>query len=252
MSTWKIMRLRCGQTVRDAVNFLGAAHAKEDYQVTFWSYAIWNEQYKILVDTGVNREDEQPWYTKVPNIVKDEERLDRQLEDHLGWKPEEVDAVIFTHLHYDHTGYAYLFKNAEFYVQKQEYEYGIHAGTTGFGLAYKKSNFDKHAVKYTNWRFLEGETMVFPGLLCFPTPGHTVGHQSVLADTEEGAVCITGDAVNCLEILVKDINAGPLVTGTGQKESYAKIRQVAERVCTSHDMDSECVYDHQTGGFPEI
>lgn len=111
MSTWKIMRLRCGHTVRDAVNFLGVAHAKEDYQVTFWSYAIWNEQYKILVDTGVNREDEQPWYTKVPNIVKDEERLDRQLEDHLGWKPEEVDAVIFTHLHYDHTGYAYLFKN---------------------------------------------------------------------------------------------------------------------------------------------
>lgn len=251
-NTWNIMRLRAGETKRKAGGFLGLGHANEEFTVTYWIFAVWNDEHKIVIDTGVNEEDEDPWYTSIPNLVKPEERLPRQLKDNLGWEVEDVDTVILTHLHYDHTGYAYLFKNADFYVQREEYEYGINCVQEGFGLFYKKSNFDKNAIKYSSLRLLDGETQILPGIVCIPTRGHTVGHQSVLVDTAEGAICVTGDAVNAKLALDEEINAGPLVDGIAQKNAYKKIKQVAQMVCTAHDMDAEDVYDHQTSGFPKI
>ena len=39
-----------------------------------------------------------------------------------GLKPEDIDTVIYTHLHYDHVGNADLFPDAVTYVQKAEYD----------------------------------------------------------------------------------------------------------------------------------
>ena len=184
---WKIMRIRQGQTPRDAAGFLGGAHAKEEYNVTFWCWAVWNETHKILIDTGIHPEDEHPWYTNVPIKIAPEEKLPVQLKEHLGWEPEDVDIVIHTHLHYDHAGNDYLFKNAKFIIQRDEFEYGMNCPETGFGFAFNKKRYDKNAVPYFNWILLDGEEQVLPGIICFPTHGHTVGHQSILINTEEGA-----------------------------------------------------------------
>ena len=248
-NTWHIMRLRGGDTPRDAGGFLGAAHAKETYYVTYWCYALWNDEHKIIVDTCVNIDDETPWYTPVLNNVKPEERLPYQLEHALGWKPEDVDIVINTHLHYDHTGYNYLFKNADFYVQRKEYDFAMNCPTSGFGFAYKKANYDKNAVAYTSWRFLDGEQEILPGIICFPTPGHTIGHQSLLVNTEEGTLCIASDAVKTLAALEVDLNAGGPISGDVNNEAYKKIRQIAQRIIPSHDMNGPEVYDHQASGF---
>ncbi len=43
----------------------------------------------------------------------------------LGYKPEEIDIVVFTHLHWDHCFYMEKFTNAEFYVNKKEYEFAM-------------------------------------------------------------------------------------------------------------------------------
>ena len=247
---WKIMRIRQGQTPRDAAGFLGGAHAKEEYNVTFWCWAVWNETHKILIDTGIHPEDEHPWYTNVPIKIAPEEKLPVQLKEHLGWEPEDVDIVIHTHLHYDHAGNDYLFKNAKFIIQRDEFEYGMNCPETGFGFAFNKKRYDKNAVPYFNWILLDGEEQVLPGIICFPTHGHTVGHQSILINTEEGAICITGDAVNCKVSIDEDFNAGPLTSGWEQKESYKQIRQVAQRIISSHDINSVEVYDHQTRDFP--
>ena len=40
---------------------------------------------------------------------------------------------------------------------------------------------------------------VLPGLRLIKTAGHTPGHQSVLVNTAEGVLCVTGDIVNSLE-----------------------------------------------------
>ena len=250
---WKIMRLRSGHGERDAANFLGPAHAKEPYLVTYWSFAVWNDEHKVIVDTAVNEEDEHLWYTDVPNIIKPEERLPRQIKDNLGWDVEDVDTVILTHLHWDHTGYNYVFKNADFYVQREEYEYGIRYGQTpGFPFFHKKANFDKTAVPYHRWRFVDGEAQIFPGLMVIPTPGHSKAMQSVLVNTDEGAACITGDAVNTLYSIENDFVTGVMMDAEAQRATYRKIRQVADVILTSHDVNSDSCYDHQTGGWPKL
>ncbi len=66
-----------------------------------------------------------------------------QLKEHLGWEPEDVDIVIHTHLHYDHAGNDYLFKNAKFIIQRDEFEYGMNCPETGFGFAFNKKRYDQ-------------------------------------------------------------------------------------------------------------
>ena len=252
MSTWNIMRLRGGTTPRKKTAMFGNAKAAEDMLVTYWCFAVWNDEHKIIIDCGVNEEDEHPWYNPPANTVPPEDKLPAQL-DYLGWKPEDVDTVIFTHLHYDHTGYAYLFKNAKFYVQCAEYDVAMNEPQKGYFAFYKRGNYDKNAIKYSAWRFLDGETEILPSLIAVPAPGHAIGHQSILVDTEEGAVCVTGDAVNVKFALDNNVTHGlPLHDGIAQLKSYEKIRQIADRVATAHDEECEDVYNHQTGGFPLV
>lgn len=249
-NTWNMMRLLCGDTPRDASGMLGVAHAGEPFRVTYWATAVWNDEHKIMIDTAVREEDEHPWYTRIVNEVKPEQRMPAKLMSALGWKPEDVDIVINTHLHYDHTGYNYLFKNATFYCQRADWDYAFAGPQTGFRAFYKADNFDKRAVNYTSWHFLDGEAEILPGIVCIPTPGHAVGHQSVLVSTAEGVVCVAGDAVNTKLSIDSDINVGPIMDGVAQKESYARIRRCADRIISSHDMPSDEVYDLQTSGFP--
>lgn len=249
-STWNIMRLRAGDTPRKKTAMYGNAKASEDMLATYWTFALWNDEHKIIVDCGVNEEDETPWYNAPANNVPANEKLPAQLS-FLGWEPDDVDTVIFTHLHYDHTGYAYLFKRAKFFVQRAEYDAAMNRPQEGYFAFYKRSNYDKTAIRYSAWCFLDGETEIYPGIIAVPTPGHSIGHQSLLIDTSEGAVCITGDAVNVKYAIDHNVTNGlPIYDGLAQLNSYKKIRQIADRIITAHDEVSPDVYDHQTSGFP--
>ena len=250
--TWNIMRLKGGSSRRNAANFIGPEHDGEPYDVPFWFFAVWNDEHKIIVDTTAG-EDEHLWYTDVPNIILPEEKLPVQIKNALGWDMEDVDIVINTHLHWDHTGYNKAFPNATFYVQREEYEYGINYGMEpGFPLFYKKDNFDKTAVPYHRWHFAEGEEQILPGLMLIPVRGHGKAPQMVLVSTESGEACITGDAVNTMYSLENDYLTPAMMDPDGQLEAYKKVRQIAEFCITSHDLQDEKCYDHQTGGWPEL
>lgn len=251
---WHIMRLYGGYGNRMAAqNFMGPDHYGEVYPVPYWAFAVWNDEHKILVDTAVGEQDEHLWYTNVPNIMTEEQKLPNNLKAALGWETDDVDIVINTHLHWDHTGNNHLFKNATFYVQREDYEYGIKYGQNeGFAKFYKKSNFDKTAVPYHKWHFVDGEEQILPGILLFPTPGHGKAMQSVLVYTDEGEACIAGDAVNTMYSIENDLVTVAMMDAQAQRDSYAKIRQVADVILTSHELPGETAYDHQTSGWPKL
>lgn len=106
----------------------------------------------------------------------------------LGIAPEDVDMVIDTHLHVDHCGgntrYADdgqtivpTFSNAEYVVQRREYEDASHPNerTTA---TYFSENWDV-LIKNGQMRLLDGDTELAPGVIGVLTPGHTPGHMSV-------------------------------------------------------------------------
>lgn len=73
----------------------------------------------------------------------------------MGWEPDDIDIVINTHLHCDHSGSNREFKNAKFYVQKKEWEAAFNPLVPEAPF-YDKLCYDKNAVNYFQWNFLEG------------------------------------------------------------------------------------------------
>lgn len=109
-------------------------------------------------------------------------------------KPEDISAVIFTHLHWDHTGHIEKYPNAKFYANKREYEFALDP----IPMYYKSYESDvlgiHNPIKDVEFELFEGEKELLPGIVVFDTPGHSPGHVAVEVDTEDGKYIIAGDA----------------------------------------------------------
>jgi N-acyl homoserine lactone hydrolase len=104
----------------------------------------------------------------------------------LDLSPADISLVINTHLHFDHCGQNPVFKHAPFYVQRAELD---RARLESPDLS---SWFDFMGARF---ELLDGDTEILPGLSVIATPGHTVGHQCVVATAGDGSLdVLIGDA----------------------------------------------------------
>jgi N-acyl homoserine lactone hydrolase len=126
----------------------------------------------------------------------------------VGFRPEEVDTVILTHMHADHAGNIVSFPNAKVFVQREEY-----AGWTSLrrGELIKTTSPGSWALSSINWenfyRFdeaiaagrvtlLDGDREVAPGITCrLASQSHTFGSQWVEIATSSGPHIVAGDCV---------------------------------------------------------
>lgn len=102
-----------------------------------------------------------------------------------GLSPENIDAVVNTHLHADHCGGNHLFPGVPIYVQRAE----LDDARSGVEPTIREW-IDAPGVEYTE---LNGEAEILPGVRLLPAPGHTRGSQIVVIDAEGGPVVIAGD-----------------------------------------------------------
>lgn len=122
---------------------------------------------KILIDTG-NRADRQLLIQFLGKVVDF----------------KDVKKVIFTHLHYDHTGNFDLFENAEFFASQEEIE---DFRRDSFGAVLN----EKHAAKLSIT--LKPLPEKIDGLKVIKTPGHTRG--SICLWYEKEKILFTGDTL---------------------------------------------------------
>lgn len=104
----------------------------------------------------------------------------------LGLKPDDIEIIILTHLHFDHVAMGYLYSNAKFVVQKNELDYASHPHAIDAGL------YDKATFQNLNLEIVNGQKEIIPGVRVFLTPGHTPGSQSIEVNTLAGRAIITG------------------------------------------------------------
>lgn len=254
---WNLMALRCGHMYRDQSLFTCEYGAGNMIDQPFWSVAIWNDEHKILFDTAVNKKE---WIanrfknskTMNPNckiVLEEEDIIYNKIKKLLNWDADDVDMVIHSHLHWDHALNDFAFKKAAFYAQKKEWEIANEVANTAdpSKVYYVPETFDQ--VPYLRWEFLDGETTILPGLIAFPTPGHTAGHQSLLVDTEEGLVCLTGDAVYLRANLEMNILPCIVASADDMKRAFNAIRGRADYIIPGHDDE---IKDGQTNGFIKV
>lgn len=103
----------------------------------------------------------------------------------FGLKPADIDLVINTHCHYDHTEANYLFRGKPLQIHDKEYEYAVELYWPEWRTAF---------IDILNVEKFKGDKQVTRNVRLIETVGHTPGSVSVLVDTDEGLVACIGDA----------------------------------------------------------
>lgn len=144
-----------------------------------------------------------------------------QALDQAGLKIEDIDAVIVTHSHFDHTANVSLFPQAKIYMR---FISGVYPGQ------YQK--IDKGLV----YRFDILNELIAEGIKILDTTGHAIDHISVLVETSQGRIVIAGDAMANQSFA--DLNKEPenflIYSLEKYNESRRKILEIADYIIPGH------------------
>ncbi|MET1123682.1 MAG: N-acyl homoserine lactonase family protein [Archaeoglobaceae archaeon] len=143
---------------------------------------------KIVVDAGVE-EPKNGLVHGFPASGGGEKGL-RDALSKAGLKPEEVEKLVITHLHFDHVANATLFHNAKIYVQKREWESALNPPMHYRGI------YDEELIlplEEMDLCLVDGDVEIADGVKLVLLPGHTKGLQGVCVKTAKGDYLIAGD-----------------------------------------------------------
>lgn len=163
-----------------------------------FTYLVEGGEKLLLIDTGMAWTEQAGKYHHPGSYQPEGMSIVEQLAK-IGYSPDDIETVVFTHMHWDHIYYMDRFKNAEFIVHEKEYEFAVNP----IPLYYKSYEHPAlgivrpfEGIKMT---LVSGETEIIPGVRVFETFGHSPGHQSVEIDTREGSYICCGDSIFILD-----------------------------------------------------
>jgi glyoxylase-like metal-dependent hydrolase (beta-lactamase superfamily II) len=167
--------------------------------------------------------------------VNGDDRIDARLAS-VDVAAERIDFVINSHLHYDHCGGNRQLSNAEIVLQQRE-------------LAYARDVKNDQGYTLADWdtgqpvRAIDGEHDLFgdTSVVCFPTYGHTPGHQSLRVRTEKGGeLVLCGDACYLKESLDRMHTPGVVFDRDAMLDVFRRFREMQSRgmrIMYGHDPD---------------
>ena len=136
---YKIIPLNTGTITLDqgAYCTLGRGiGTKVDTPSTAWCITDGTEHF--LVDTGMcDTERANKWHHE--GFQPKGGRIDEQLMSRAGIRPDQISAVFFTHLHWDHCSNMKLFEKARYYVQSRELEFALNPTLPPYYRSYEAS-----------------------------------------------------------------------------------------------------------------
>jgi glyoxylase-like metal-dependent hydrolase (beta-lactamase superfamily II) len=158
---------------------------------------------KILVDTGAGE-----LFGATSGKLVDNMRA-------AGYRPEDIDTILLTHIHGDHSGGLSIggkvvFPNAMVYVDKDDPDYWFDSAAESGAPADRKMSFVQSRqtldpyIQADRLRTFDGETELFPGIRTVPEPGHTPGLTGYLVESRGQRMLLWGDIVHAAEVQFRD------------------------------------------------
>jgi glyoxylase-like metal-dependent hydrolase (beta-lactamase superfamily II) len=208
--------------------YLELLDADRTFTLNFGAWLLRSEGRNVLFDTGIG--------TRGAMRLAEEPVLPEVLRA-SGVMPEEVDLVVISHLHFDHTGWntvdiddgtVPLFPNARHVVQQAEWEYWTASEELRAAANYDTALAPIEAAGLLD--LVEGEHEVTAELTTIPTPGHTPGHVSmVVASAGERAYVIADAAHHRVQVSEPTWSPGADVDAEQSSKTRAALFERIER-----------------------
>lgn len=141
-------------------------------------------------------------------------QLQQSLQN-AGYKPEQINAILITHIHPDHTGGlmskgAMSFPNATIYISKPEIDFWFGAGNKKKG-GEALAGYYKYAEENVGPYLQAGKVKTFElgkpvleGITSISSPGHTPGHSFFALESKGEKMVFWGDIMHAAAIQLSD------------------------------------------------
>ncbi len=185
----------------------------------------------VLYDTGCHYDGMNGyWHDSIcersPFHYTEEQRIENQLAK-IGLKPEDIDILVMSHMHMDHTGNIHLFKHCTGYVNRKDMEYALSL-VFQHEDPWAQNNYirDEVTCQLKEWVYLPDEDVeLVPGVEFLYLPGHTAGVTGMrISLPNTGTVVMTSDACYTKE------NFGPPIRYNARTPDSVKYDASIERV----------------------
>lgn len=210
----------------------------------------------IVVDTGesshANDPGYQPWWHPFMRFcerrwVQPQEEVGPRLKA-MGFDPKDVRWVVMTHMHGDHAGGIGHFPDSEILLSQPEAHAAL-AKTgplTGYLNMHYPTWLKPKIVNFGDgpWESFESSTALTSDgkVHIVPTPGHTLGHMSVVVETDKHCVLIAGDASYNEAAMLEGQLDGVAVSAALHHDTTRRMRELCSRRSTitqfAHDLKS--------------
>jgi glyoxylase-like metal-dependent hydrolase (beta-lactamase superfamily II) len=178
-------------------------------RVNFGGFLVRTPEHTVVVDTGIGG----GAIAELP-IGSFPKRLRA-----AGVSPDDVDTVIFSHLHFDHVGWSTdgrtpMFHNAAHRCSKVDWDYWCGPNPTAetgpgreeFGAIPAPQRLAPLAERMS---FFDGDTEIVPGVRVRPAPGHTPGHYIVEMTSDGATALLLADVAHSPAELLEDDWSSP-------------------------------------------
>lgn len=213
MSPWKIKPLVFGTIEVKKEQLTTGLDVGLPLTVPYMGFYLTDSEHKILVDNGINAKyivDGKAW---AGSPAEGGENWVLKSFDEIGVRAEEIDCVIYTHLHNDHAGNCHLFPKAVHVFQEAEWKELLDP----LPSMRIRGDFDQSLIpelEALDCQKVVGDVELLDGLELILTPGHTAGSQCLLVNTAEGVYNLAGDTIHVLPIAFPEMKEMVLMDGT--------------------------------------